>query len=498
MEQLPLPLLLRDRQGRIIGTNQRWREQINQREWQLTYSPLGGVWRDLELVIARPADEIDSDRLKTEFLACIDHELKSPLTSVIGIASLLNQQAIGKLNQKQSRYVQLIHQSGRHLMEIINMILDLVQASGGQLQLELEPVEILAICQASIKQTKKWLEQEAYLHKRPAPRLNVHLDIAEGLESCIADALRLQQMLANLLSNACKFSCPPDQELLAVDVLLQVQQWGKWLTFTVSDRGIGIPADQQHLICQRFQQVDSSLMRRYGGTGLGLVLTRQLARLHGGDISFISQAGVGSKFTILLPAEQPEANATVSQLVLVASTDPQEIDRLVKIVETAGYWAVTARNGVEAIEKIRQLQPMASIMRSNLPLLSAWDVRAVLQNHMILICSDDRASHSPELVQSFLDKACQQPIGKPQRPLTLLYIHHFLEEQTVRILEELGYCLIEASDLEQACILGNIWHPDLFLTDRACPEGLDVPCLVIAPHSSPQAITTAIQTLNQI
>ena len=460
----------------MLGSNQLWRDRPPQPHWQLSYTPLTGAWEGLELITAQ---EPSLDRLKTEFLACIDHELKSPLTSVIGIANLLNQQTLGELNQKQSRYVQMIHQSGRHLMETINSIIDLAQAEAGQLELELETIDLPSVCQGSIRQTLRWVEQTAWLNCQPVPQTMIELDLPADLCTCTADPARLQQMLVNLLTNACKFS----HEAVPTSITLQVRQWGRWLAFTVIDQGIGIPEAQQHLIFQKFQQVDSSLSRRYEGTGLGLVLTRQLARLHGGDVSFLSQEGVGSQFTILLPYHSEQCDPRPNNLVLIGETRTSDIDHLITLLRCANYHAVIARNGIEAMEKIRLLHPSASIISADLPLMSGWDIYHTLRreqpSYMHNLAVAIRAGQSdhgiPEAVlvkpialdalNLFLARLVQM-----HRIPVLIYVRQYLAESCVQNLQGLGYRLIEAEDSEQAEVLWRIWQPDLLVTTTPIPN----------------------------
>ena len=384
---------------------------------------------------AKNADLIQLNRLKDEFLACISHELKTPLTAVMGLSSLLKDRAIGELNDRQARYAKLIHQSGRHLMTVVNDILDLTRMETGQMELIVEPVQIAAVCDRAFEGAKLLQRQE---DKPPAARdnpkatdnstlgesdsqIDYTLEIEPGLVHIVADELRLRQMLVNLLSNALKFTAP------GAAIGLKVNRWEGWIAFTVWDRGIGIPADKQHLIFQKFQQLESPLTRRFQGTGLGLVLTQRLARLHGGDVSFISSEGQGSQFTLLLPPcppgredEEierwgdkehrgvgagemgsrgdgrhkfpPSPSAPVplcpsapplprpcARLVLIVEAVPRFIEDLSNLLTNIGYRAIVARSGTEALEKARRFSPEVIFLNPLLPLLSGWDVLTVLK-----------------------------------------------------------------------------------------------------------------------
>lgn len=366
---------------------------------------------------AKNADLIQLNRLKDEFLACISHELKTPLTAVLGLSSLLKDQLLGELNDRQIRYTKLIHQSARHLMTVVNDILDLTRMETGQLELTLAPVDVLTVCDRAYQQAR-----QLYLGKNKtdeedlnnsAREPNYTLVIEPGLDTLIADELRLRQMLVNLISNGIKFT----EENGAIG--LHVSRWEGWIAFKVWDTGIGIPDRKQHLIFQKFQQLENPLTRQFDGTGLGLVLTQRLARLHGGDVTFISKVGTGSEFTLLLPPSPPkkawklgeqkniinddedhysssvnhhlsspvygEIEVTVphptvpSRIVLLVEATPKLIEDLSQQLLGLGYRIVIARSGTEALEKARRLQPCTIFLNPLLPLLSGWDVLTLLK-----------------------------------------------------------------------------------------------------------------------
>jgi signal transduction histidine kinase/CheY-like chemotaxis protein len=259
---------------------------------------------------AKNADLMQLNRLKDEFLACISHELKTPLTSVLGLSRLLVEQQLGELNERQARYAGLIHQSGRHLMTVVNDILDLTRMETGQMDLSPANVKIQAVCDRAIAEAKTIHQQnsKAPIGSQNSPIHQFTLNIQPGLEEIVADEMRLRQMLVHLFSNALKFTETGGK------IGLKISRWEGWIAFTIWDTGIGIPEQQQHLIFQKFQQLENPLTRQFEGTGLGLVLTRALARLHGGDVSFLSREGKGSQFTLLLPPT-PAKNSFTDQQV---------------------------------------------------------------------------------------------------------------------------------------------------------------------------------------
>ncbi|UBF25484.1 response regulator [Kovacikia minuta CCNUW1] len=366
---------------------------------------------------AKNADLIQLNRLKDEFLACISHELRTPLTAVLGLSSLLKDQTIGEMNQRQMHYAQLIYQSGRHLMAVVNDILDLARMETGQLELVAEPVDIPTVCDRAWNQAKqlRLLDDQQGETDEGSGIPQYKLEIEPGLDLLVADEQRLRQMLVHLLSNALKFTEIDRQ------IGLKVNRWGGWIAFTIWDQGIGIPSDKQHLIFQKFQQLENPLTRRFEGTGLGLVLTQRFARLHGGDVTFLSKEGEGSQFTILLPPEPPEKPLVTNRderspsteylgvqvpinpsspascpspqvrlslanhdqrLVLVVEVVPQFIETLSERLTGFGYRVVIARSGTEALEKARRLQPGIIFLNPVLPLLSGWDVLTLLKANL--------------------------------------------------------------------------------------------------------------------
>ncbi len=383
---------------------------------------------------AKNADLVQLNRLKDEFLACISHELKTPLTAVLGLSSLLKDQTLGALNQRQVHYAQLIHQSSRHLMAVVNDILDLTRIETGQLDLIYDVVPIQTVCQRAFEKAKQIrlsdLKANADLQDE---HLNTQfsLEIEPGLDLIVADDLRLRQMLVHLLSNSLKFT------EVEQPIGLRVNRWGGWIAFTVWDTGIGIAADKQHLIFQKFQQLENPLTRQFEGVGLGLVLTRRLARLHGGDVTFISKEGQGSQFTILMPPRPPEktrltrgeaiADTTPepsklseypsgrvplyspvgaelaqppqelrlplqrSRLMLIVEAVPAFVETLTHHLTGAGYRVAIARSGTEALEKARRLQPCVIFLNPALPTLSGWDVLTLLK-------SNSKTHHIPVVI----------------------------------------------------------------------------------------------------
>jgi signal transduction histidine kinase len=235
-----------------------------------------------------------ANRAKSEFLANMSHELRTPLTSIIGFSRVLLEQIFGELNAKQLQYINAISSSGKHLLNLINDLLDLSKIEAGKEDLYLETILVEEVCQACLSMLQERASQRG---------LELILDIPSEVKTCIADRRRLQQILFNLLSNAIKFT-------EAGSVTLKIEQTEDKILFLVTDTGIGISAADLPLLFQPFQQIDRGLNRKYEGTGLGLLLSRRLARLHGGEITVTSELGRGSCFTLHLPKHPPDWNST--------------------------------------------------------------------------------------------------------------------------------------------------------------------------------------------
>jgi signal transduction histidine kinase len=233
-----------------------------------------------------------SSRHMSEFLSNMSHELRTPLTSILGFSSMLKQQIFGELNEKQSVYVRQIHSSGQYLLALINDILDLSKIEAGQLTLEKTDVSVIRLCTEAIES----VQQQSQLKQ-----LNVRSDFDPTIDNLWADDVRVRQMVLNLLSNAIKFSSDGGAIDIRTSLTNLTKQQPQLLCIEVQDYGIGIETEKQHLIFKPFQQVDHSIERRRQGTGLGLALTKHLAELHGGTVSFTSEMGVGSCFVLQLP-----------------------------------------------------------------------------------------------------------------------------------------------------------------------------------------------------
>jgi signal transduction histidine kinase len=230
----------------------------------------------------------EASQNKSQFLSSMSHELRTPLNAIIGLTEMMVTNAARFGTEKALEPLRRVNAAGTHLLSLINEILDLSKIEAGKLELNPEPVDLPRLIDEVVGTAGQLAEKNKN-------RLTV--EAQENLGALTADSMRLKQILLNLLSNACKFTKEGEVALR----VRKVADGRDWVELTVADTGIGLTADQQGKLFQEFTQADSLTARRYGGTGLGLALSRKLARMMGGDVTVSSEPGKGSVFTVRLP-----------------------------------------------------------------------------------------------------------------------------------------------------------------------------------------------------
>jgi signal transduction histidine kinase/ActR/RegA family two-component response regulator len=352
--------------------------------------------RTLELDEARRAAE-SANEAKTDFLASMSHELRTPLNVIVGMSELVSEQTLGPLNPRQQEGLQNIHESGRHLLDLINDILDLSKIEAGQLQLDCQPMDVADICAASVR-----FVREAARRKD----IRIETGVAPGLPATLADARRVKQILVNLLANAVKFTAAGGR----IGLEARVDEAAGRLHFDVWDTGIGIAPENFERIFQPFQQIDSSLSRQYAGTGLGLALVRRMVQLHGGTIGVQSEPGRGSRFTATLPWH-PEsacplaAAAPTPETIAPFAGDPLRVliaeDNDANRQVYAMYFTkrrcevVYAANGREAIDLALTWRPDVVLMDVHMPVMDGLEAMRHLR-------ADARTEHLPVIAVTAL------------------------------------------------------------------------------------------------
>jgi CheY-like chemotaxis protein/signal transduction histidine kinase len=389
--------------------------------------------QELELVqeeLQLRAEELaQASQYKSEFLANISHELRTPLNSMLILARMLADNDAGNLTKEQVESANVIHNSGRDLLGLINEILDLSKVEAGRVEFQFQPVNIQGLMDSVRMQFKPVADE-----KNLAFEITVVDDVPAFIET---DEVRVNQILKNLLSNALKFT---DEGYVHLRVYQQKQESGNMLAFEVSDTGIGMTPEQESIVFEAFRQADGSTSRRYGGTGLGLAISLQLAQHLGGNITLESEYGQGSTFTLTLPSNiEPveilqqtqdtntltagttrtkqtstlpplpkpvaisnEAEEIVEQagndhLLLIVEDDPSFGKVLSGFAKDKGFRSLIASDGETGIQLAKKYNPVAILLDLNLPGISGWDV---LDN----VKRDPTLRHIPVHIISAQDK----------------------------------------------------------------------------------------------
>ena len=440
-----------------------------------------------------------ASRHKSQFLANMSHELRTPLNAIIGVTEMLLEDAQALGQQEQIEPHERILRAGRHLLALINDILDLSKIEAGKVELSLESFALPP------------LVEDVVTTIRPLAAKNgndVRLECAPDVGAMRADPTRVRQVLLNLASNASKFT---DHGVIRVAVTRQRDADQDWVTMAVSDTGIGMTGDQMAKLFEDFTQADASTTRKYGGTGLGLAISRRLCRMMGGDITVSSTPGRGSTFTIRLPAEArapgdgpprpassaaaptaagPPGAAPASCAVLVIDDDPTVRDLMERFLVRAGFSVVTAAGGVEGLRRAREVRPAAITLDVMMPDLDGWTVLAALKG-------DPELADIPVILVTILDEKNKgyslgatdymlKPVDRDrlagvlralcrQRPAPHVLV---VEDDEIaragirQTLERAGFTLAEAENGEVA--LGRVAErrPDVIVLDLVMP-GMD-------------------------
>jgi len=315
-----------------------------------------------------------ASRYKSEFLANMSHELRTPLNSILILSDQLRQNAGGNLTEKQTRHADIVYRAGSDLLQLINDVLDLSKIEAGRMQISMEPLslqDLLVDLDASMRPLAE------------AKGLQLHITPAENIPQRVyTDRVRLHQILRNLLSNAIKFT---DSGQVDVEVSAHPahKDGSVPMHFSVRDTGIGIDPKHHKQVFEAFQQLDGSTRRRFGGTGLGLVITRQLAQAMGGEITLQSTPGQGSTFTASIPMQPiavqpresvPSQRSGSGPAVLVVEDDTEFATVITEQAHTHGFSTVHCTTGSQALELLQAEAFVAVILDILLPDVSGWQL----------------------------------------------------------------------------------------------------------------------------
>ncbi len=441
---------------------------------------------------ARQAAE-QANQLKSAFLANMSHELRTPMNAIIGYTEMLLEDLGDRADDPDAEQMlqdlERIRSSGKHLLALINDILDLSKIEAGKMELSLETFPVQALLTDVVDTVRPLVAKNSN---------TLVLQVPDDPGSMYADLTRLRQSLFNLLSNAAKFT---DHGTITLGVELQADGPRPRLRFSVTDTGIGMTEQQVGKVFEDFAQADSSTARRFGGTGLGLSISRRFCRMMGGDISVRSSAGVGSTFTIDLPVHVSETaaedNAPTTQstitaqqggdLVLVIDDDPGMLELMGRLLNREGYRVVTAATGEEGLDIVKHLRPQAVILDVLMPRTDGWSVLSSLK-------ADDQTRAIPVIVLTMLDDSemafalgaadfMTKPVDRQQLAASLRRCGLVPQEGTVlvvdddaesraltrRALADGSWQIMEANDGWQAFEVMQQRPPDLILLDWLMP-----------------------------
>ncbi len=331
--------------------------------------------RTAELSLAN-AELARAARLKDEFLANMSHELRTPLNAILGLSEAVREGAYGSLNDQQAESLDNINEAGTHLLALVNDILDVAKAEAGKLELQMGLLSVYELCQASLGLVRQIAHQK---------HIKISLDVDERVTVIQGDQRRLKQALVNLLGNGVKFTPEGGQ----VGLVVAGDPVNEIVHLTVWDSGIGISEKDVGQLFQPFVQIDGGLSRQYAGTGLGLVLARRLAELHGGGITVQSQIGQGSRFTIslpwilavdfsadseIMPDDEVRSGFPILELldgrglsILLVEDNAINVNMVRDYLLSKGYQVMVACDGGEAIELAHRQKPDLILMDIQMP-----------------------------------------------------------------------------------------------------------------------------------
>lgn len=462
---------------------------------------------------------LEANVAKSQFLATMSHELRTPLNAIIGLTELVVEHA-GRLSPERSaESLRRVLGAGRHLLRLINEILDLSKIEAGKMELSIETVGVATLIE-DVASTAQPLAA--------ANRNDLVIEAPSEIGAVRADPTRLRQILLNLLSNACKFT---KNGQVALRVMTQGSGADTMVAFAVSDTGIGMTPQQLEKLFEEFVQAGASIGRQFGGTGLGLAISRRLCRLMGGDVTVVSEAGKGSTFTATVPlaaAPAPTsaiaaagagsaAGTATSGSVLVIDDDATARELMTRQLRALGFQVTAAADGREGLARTRELRPKAIILDVLMPDVLGWDVLTALKN-------DPDLAGIPVIMATIIDEPRRglamgaagyltKPIDREQLARILLPYREDRKRFSVLVVDDnaddceaiadaladIG-CEIETAEDGRRALDRMMWrHPDVIILDLMMPN-MDGFQVIAAMQAAPElrAIPVIVATAKDL
>lgn len=430
----------------------------------------------------------EANRMKSQFLANVSHELRTPLNSIIGFSELLLERAFGDLNERQAQYVEYVHSSGGHLLQLINNILDLSKIEAGRMELSPEEISIMEVLGEILGIIRPLAHEK---------KITIESKTVPASPKLYADKAKFKQIMMNLLSNAVKFNTVGGKITVDWDIVEEPNgmKMERFLVFMIKDTGIGIKESDKEKLFKEFEQIDSSITREYGGTGLGLVLTKRLVELHNGEIWVESEPGKGSVFSIKLPqgteemdvpvltdTQYPPPGSEERPLVLIASESP-DINHLLEIYLAGGRYEIfTSTDGIDLLRKAQEQRPSAIIMGIALPKKDGWEALRELKANpdtadipIIIISSIDNKELGYSLgAIEYMEKPINRDrlirvlnginyAPRKRGGLKVLFAGGDAASEERKFLEEEGFSVISAKGWDEALEAASADGPDVIV-----------------------------------
>ena len=452
------------------------------------------VERDLER--AKEGAE-EASRTKSLFLANMSHELRTPLNAILGYSEMLQEEAEDQGMPDFVPDLQKINGAGRHLLSLINDVLDISKIEAGKMDLYVEEFDVASLLGEVESTVAPLVEANGNV---------LRIESSGELGTMRSDLTKVRQCLYNLVSNAAKFTRDGTIGLeVGRETMAGVDSDAPedWMTFRVTDTGIGMTAEQILKLFQAFTQADASTTRKYGGTGLGLTITRKFCQMMGGDVAVSSVPGEGSAFTMKIRAVVPDSDVeeAVAEVeppviapsdpgtcVLVIDDDPIQRDLMRRFLRSEGFPAEVAEGGEEGLRLARRLRPLAITLDVMMPGMDGWSVLAALKADpelrdipvvMLTMVDDQRRGYAMGAVEYATKPVDRERLARilqrhtcPVPPCTVLLVEDDepTRSVTATMLRKDGWAVVEAEDGAEALRQIGVRVPDLILLDLMMPK----------------------------